>query len=157
MKDMNKENEMRQFVREEGVLIKRNNAFKAIKNYVSDAWNLYDWISIILLIACIVTHIDDIRNHTEFKARLHIHIMSATVIVIGLRLLKSSRVLIPKFGTLVMILYYAISDMIIWFMLYMVIWLSFSKLKEAAYSDLTHSLVVFKAAHSGCSTVAHSS
>jgi hypothetical protein len=89
--------------------------------------NIFDWVSIILLLVCIGTHIDDIVAHTENKARNHIRVMAVTVILISVRLLKSARVIIPKFGTLVMILYYSIADMIIWFILYLVIWLSFSK------------------------------
>ena len=95
--------------------------------------NLYDLASIILLLACIGTHVDDILDHTEYKARLHIRIMAITIIIISVRLLKSSRIIIPQFGTLVMILYYTISDMIIWFILYLVIWLSFSKSLELLF------------------------
>ncbi len=115
--DMKKENEKTFFVNEEILIIKRNNVLNAFKNYFLNAWNLFDWISIILLIVCITTHIEDIRNHTEYKAKLHIHTMSFTVIVISLRILKVGRIVMPKFGTLVMVLYYLIADMIIWFLL----------------------------------------
>ncbi len=54
--------------------------------------------------------------------------MASTVILISLRLLKSARTKSREFGTLVMTLYYSIKHMVTWFILYLVIWLSFSKL-----------------------------
>lgn len=115
-------------INEEKTLIQSNNTKLAILlNYLKNSWNLYDWASIIILLVCIGTHIDDIVNHNEYKARLHIRIMSFSIVFISIRLLKTSRILVIKFGTLVVILYYVLSEMIYWFCLFMVIWLSFSK------------------------------
>ena len=44
-----------------------------------------------LLVACVITHIVDVVNHTDFSARLHIRIMAITVILIWLRLMKNAR------------------------------------------------------------------
>ena len=111
--------------------------------------NMYDWISISLLLACIGTHLEDIRSHSEFKARLHIRIMSVTVIFISVRLFKSSRILNKRFGTLVMILYYSIYDMFIWFVLYLVIWLSFSESRLGSSVHSNKHIFFIKAVHFG--------
>ena len=44
-----------------------------------------------LLTVCVITHIVDIVNHTDFIARLHIRVMAITVILIWLRLMKNAR------------------------------------------------------------------
>ena len=72
------------------------------------------------------THISDIVEHTNYKAQTHIRLMSVTIIVVCLRLLKTSQILIPKFGSLVQVLYFASSDIFGWFFVFACIWLSFS-------------------------------
>jgi hypothetical protein len=89
---------------------------------------VYDCVLIIFVLACTITHVIDIFGHSDFKARTHIRLMATTVVIMSVRLLKSARTLNRDFGTLVMILYYSIEDTIFWFFLYLVIWLSFSKL-----------------------------
>ena len=79
-----------EFIREERKMCRKTQVFK---NYIKDAWNWFDIISIMLLSACVFTHIADIVNHLEVIARAHIRLMSVTVVFIALRLLKTGRVL----------------------------------------------------------------
>ena len=69
---------------------------------------------------------DDIVNHSEYKARTHIRIMSVTVIFISFRLLKVGRIINEDFGTLVVILTYAINDVFIWLLAYLTFLIPFS-------------------------------
>jgi hypothetical protein len=55
--------------------------------------NWFDVISILLLAACVGTHIGDIIDHSEILARAHIRVMSITIIFIALRLLKVGRLI----------------------------------------------------------------
>ena len=77
--------------------------------------------------ACIATHIDDVWRHSELKAKNHNRLMSLTVVFISARLLKSGRLIFKKLGTLITILAESIPEFIVWGVLYVVIWLSFSK------------------------------
>ena len=58
---------------------------------LSNFRNIFDWMVYTLLLACVITHIVDVVNHTLFIARLHIRIMAVTVILIWLRLMKNAR------------------------------------------------------------------
>jgi hypothetical protein len=98
-----------------------------IKGKISSSTrNLYDWISIFLLIGCISTHIADMIRHTTYLAQTHIRLMAVTVIVVSIRLLKTSQIIVPRFGALVQMLYFSSADMIAWFVLYCAISLAFS-------------------------------
>ena len=125
--DMKKENEKPNFLNKEELLIKQIDNFEELKKLFTNGWNWYDWISIVILLTCIITHLDDIRDHTDYKARIHLNVMSINVIVVSIRILKSARIIMPKFGTFVMMLYYTVANMIYWVILYLIILLSFSK------------------------------
>ena len=88
--------------------------------------NWYDWVCILLLITCIATHVADIVNHTTHLAQVHIRIMSITVVVVCFRLLKTSQILIPHFGTIVQMFIFSLPDIVNWFCLFCCIWLPFS-------------------------------
>ena len=88
---------------------------------------MFDWISIILLLACVGTHIDDIVNHTTYKAQLHIRLMSVTIIIVCIRLLKTSQTLFTRFGAIVQMVLFASGDILYWFVLYCFIWLPMSE------------------------------
>lgn len=108
-----KDTDQKIFLDEEQAMCKKADVFKA---YFADFWyylrmieffvsykllfvnskkfrNWFDLISIILLCTCVFTHVSDIVNHNEEIARVHIRIMSVTVIFISLRLLKSGRLI----------------------------------------------------------------
>ena len=84
-------------------------------------------ISIVLLLTCIFTHIADLVEHSEYKARTHVRIMSVTVIFISFRLLKVGRIINEEFGTLAVILTYAINDVFVWVLAYLTFLIPFSK------------------------------
>jgi hypothetical protein len=52
--------------------------------------------------------------------------MSITIVVICFRLLKTSQILMPTFGSWVQTLYFSSGHIISWLFFYAVIWLSFS-------------------------------
>ena len=94
--------------------------------YAKDFWNWFDIISILLLCACVITHIVDIVDHSEGIARAHIRILAISVIFISIRLLKVGRILNEEFGQLVMTLYFVIGDILVWIITYTIIWIPFS-------------------------------
>ena len=79
-----------------------------------------------MLLACIFTHVSDIVSHSEYMARTQIRIMSVTIIFISFRLLKVGRIIHEEFGSLVVILTYAVNDVVVWVMAYLTILIPFS-------------------------------
>ena len=79
-----------------------------------------------MLLASIFTHVADIVDHKEYIARVHIRIMSITVIFVSFRLLKVGRIIQEEFGSLVVILTYAVNDVVVWVMAYLTILIPFS-------------------------------
>lgn len=59
--------------------------------FLTDFRNIFDWICYVFLIASITTHLVDIFVHSETLARAHIRIMSVTIILLWLRLMKVAR------------------------------------------------------------------
>ena len=53
--------------------------------------NWFDYICYAFLLACIVTHVVDIAHHTNMLALAHIRIMSITIILLWVRLMKIVR------------------------------------------------------------------
>jgi hypothetical protein len=137
MIDMKKENDMRSLMNNEEFAMKRVDSFVEFKKVFINGWNCYDWISIVVLLICIITHLDDIRDHTEYKARIHLNFMSINVIVISISILKSARIIEPKIGTLVMMLYYTVADMMMLIILYLIVLLTFSMKKLLFYKLIT--------------------
>ena len=80
-----------------------------------------------MLLTSIFTHVADIVNHNDYIARVHIRIMSVTVIFISFRLLKVGRIINEEFGSLVVILSYAINDVLVWLLAYLTFLIPFSK------------------------------
>ena len=105
------------------VNILKNTLILKLNQFIPRNW--YDWCTIILLIACIATHIADIANHTTYLAQTHIRLMSVTIIIVCVRLLKTSQILVPKFGSVVQMLIFSSSDILAWFALYCALWLPF--------------------------------
>jgi len=95
---------------------------------LSNVWHLFEWISIFLILCCIGTDIADIFDHSEQIARLNIQITSFTIIILSLRLFKTCRTVLKRLGTLVMTLFYSLSDIGIAFIFYVVLWLSYCQL-----------------------------
>ena len=95
---------------------------------MSNVWHLFEWISIFLILCCIGTDIADIFDHSEQIARLNIQFTSFTIIILSLRLFKTCRTVLKRLGTLVMTLFYSLSDIGIAFIFYVVLWLSYCQL-----------------------------
>ena len=83
--------------------------------------------SILLITISIATHIIDITDHSEYHARIHIRCLSATIIFISIRLLKVGRVVNEQFGVLVITLTSSIRDIGVWFGVFIIFLLPFSK------------------------------
>ena len=126
MIDMKKENEMRNLMNKGELLMKRIDSFKEFQKVFTNGWFCYDIVLIIILLTCIITHLDDRRDHSEYKARIHLNCISINVIVISIRILKLTRIIEPRIVTLVMMLYYTVADMIMLVILYLIILLTFS-------------------------------
>ncbi|XP_035826485.1 uncharacterized protein LOC101851051 isoform X3 [Aplysia californica] len=86
--------------------------------YFSDMWNIFDWLCYILLTVCIVTHIADVIAHSETLARLHIRIMSITIILLWLRLMKNARAF-ALLGPFIVMLGHMLKDCARFLFLYM--------------------------------------
>ena len=74
-----------------------------------------------------ILFIQDIIDHSEYIARVHIRIMSVTLIFVSFRLLKVGRIINEEFGSLVVILTYAVNDILIWVIAYFTLLIPFSK------------------------------
>jgi hypothetical protein len=74
-----------------------------------------------------ILYIQDIIHHSEDIARIHIRIMSVTLIFVSFRLLKVGRIINEEFGSLVVILTYAVNDILIWVIAYFTLLIPFSK------------------------------
>ena len=117
---------MRNLMNKGELLMKRIDSFKEFQKVFTNDWFCYDIVLIIILLTCIITHLDDIRDHSKYKARIHLNCISINVIVISIRILKLTRIIKPRIGTLVMMLYYTVADMIMLVILYLIILLTFS-------------------------------
>ncbi|VDM01121.1 unnamed protein product, partial [Schistocephalus solidus] len=72
-------------------------------NYASDTWNFIDWITYVALVASLVSHFVDIGVQSLVTARWHARIVSMTIILVWLRILKSVRAYI-ELGPFIVIL-----------------------------------------------------
>lgn len=59
--------------------------------YHKDLWNLYDLAVFALLIACMVTHVVDVLDHTIHRSRIHGQLGSVVILLLGIRLMKETR------------------------------------------------------------------
>ncbi|BHF77040.1 hypothetical protein SprV_0502014200 [Sparganum proliferum] len=60
-------------------------------NYASDGWNFIDWVTYMMLIASLISHFVDIGVQSVVTARWHARIVSMTIILVWMRILKSVR------------------------------------------------------------------
>ena len=97
------------------------------EKHFRDLWKIFDWATIIFILSCIFTHISDIIDHNYYIAKVHNRLTSISFMFLCIRLLKMSRIVIPKLGVLVMVIYYALIEMVTWMVLFGLFWLSFSK------------------------------
>merc|ERR1719422_2081224 len=92
--------------------------------YFSDMWNIFDWLCYGLLTVCITTHIVDVAAHSETTARLHIRIMSITIILLWLRLMKNARAF-SLLGPFVVMLGHMLGDFVRFIFLYLEFYIPF--------------------------------
>ncbi|XP_061181626.1 transient receptor potential cation channel subfamily V member 3-like [Saccostrea echinata] len=100
------------------------NLDEARPRYWSDFWNIFDWICYVFLIASIATHIVDIFVHTDDLARSHIRIMSVTIILLWLRLMKVARAF-SLLGPFIVMLSHMVKDLLRFAFLYLEFYLPF--------------------------------
>lgn len=92
--------------------------------YWSDFWNIFDWICYVFLVASITTHLVDIFVHSETMARAHIRIMSVTIILLWLRLMKVARAF-ALLGPFIVMLSHMVKDLLRFAFLYLEFYLPF--------------------------------
>eukprot|EP00105_Crassostrea_gigas_P041955 XP_019926103.1 PREDICTED: transient receptor potential cation channel subfamily V member 1 isoform X2 [Crassostrea gigas] len=92
--------------------------------YWSDFWNVFDWICYVFLVASITTHLVDIFKHSETLARAHIRIMSVTIILLWLRLMKVARAF-ALLGPFIVMLSHMVKDLLRFAFLYLEFYLPF--------------------------------
>lgn len=110
--------------------------------YWSDFWNIFDWICYVFLVASITTHLVDIFKHSETLARAHIRIMSVTIILLWLRLMKVARAF-ALLGPFIVMLSHMVKDLLRFAFLYLefylpfvcAFWMIFGGSKKAYYSN----------------------
>ena len=107
--------------------------FKLIKVYITNLWNIFDIISILLIIISVITHIVDVVNHTEAHAKIHNRTLAITIVVISARLLKVSRVIHEQLGILVITLTSSLRDIVLWFIIFAMAWIPFSKILKIKF------------------------
>lgn len=118
--------------------------------YWSDFWNIFDWICYVFLVVSITTHLVDIFDHSETVARAHIRIMSVTIILLWLRLMKVARAF-ALLGPFIVMLSHMVKDLLRFAFLYMefylpfvcAFWMIFGGSKKAYYytvNDNTNSV-----------------
>ncbi|XP_048759096.2 transient receptor potential cation channel subfamily V member 1-like isoform X2 [Ostrea edulis] len=97
---------------------------EARPRYWSDFWNVFDWICYVFLITSIATHIVDIFVHSDDLARAHIRIMSVTIIMLWLRLMKVARAF-ALLGPFIVMLSHMVKDLLRFAFLYLEFYLPF--------------------------------
>ncbi|XP_041358930.1 transient receptor potential cation channel subfamily V member 3-like isoform X1 [Gigantopelta aegis] len=113
-------------------------------NYFSDYWNIFDWLCYFLLLVSIITHLVDIGFHSDEIARSHIRVMSITIILLWLRLMKNARAF-SVFGPFIVMLGHMMGDMLRFTFLYCefyipyvcAFWMLFGSDKKSSSGDGT--------------------
>ena len=82
--------------------------------------------TIVILSASIITHIIDIVHHEEEISKAHNRLLSVTIIIITMRLLKTGRIVNERFGILVMSLVNVIYDLATWTIVFILFWLPYA-------------------------------
>ncbi len=116
-----------EFITQEKSTFKKS---QIILSYFKNPWNWFDLFVICLITATICSHIVDVVDHTDYKARVHIRILAITIIFISARLLKVGRVINEQFGILVITLTSIYADVIVWLVIFIAAWIPFSKSKK---------------------------
>jgi hypothetical protein len=76
------------YIEKETEMCVSKNAFSI---WSRDVWNWFDIISISLLLVVIGTHVADICDHSEARAKLHIRIFAVTIVFIAIRFFRTAR------------------------------------------------------------------
>ncbi|KAL5020929.1 hypothetical protein ScPMuIL_000084 [Solemya velum] len=86
--------------------------------YFNDYWNIFDWICYVMLLLCISTHLVDIFDHSINLALAHIRLMSITIILLWLRLMKNARAF-ALLGPFIVMLGHMLTDLVKFLFLYL--------------------------------------
>ncbi|EDO49167.1 predicted protein, partial [Nematostella vectensis] len=112
-------------------------------SYFNDAWNVFDWLTYCMVMASLVTHGVSVLIDHMMVHNAHINIMSATLICIWIRLLKTFRAF-TALGPFVVMLGHLIYDILKFFFLFVVFyipyaasfWMVFSSHNISGYSTI---------------------
>lgn len=113
-------------------------------SYFKDAWNIFDWITYSILMASVITHVISALTTYRPADKLHTNLMSATVIFLWIRLLKTCRPF-RAIGPFVVMGGHLIFDVLRFGLLYIILyipyaasfWMVFAGYKVSGYSNIS--------------------
>ena len=76
----------------------------------------------------LITHFNDMTVHSIENARLHSQVVSITIVIISLRILKPLKTLNKTVGQLIISLTHSILPFLGWLTLFILFWIPFSKI-----------------------------
>lgn len=110
------------FVEQELRMIKQDKGNKQI--YLSDPWNLFDWLTYAMLMVVIALHFVTVNIKNEKYDRVFVGILSCSVIPVWVRLLKYARPF-PGQGPFVVMLGHIIDDTSKWLFVILVFYIPY--------------------------------
>lgn len=113
-------------------------------SYLKDAWNFFDWLAYFMIQASVATLLIAYLHGNQMALTIHVNILSATLVVLWIRLMKYARAF-TALGPFVVMLGHVIYDVLKFGFLFFIFyipyaasfWMVFSQQEVDGYSAIT--------------------